>query len=699
VTFRSIGDVVVRLSIDPEVPQEGWVMAGGVHFIRRSASGPAVNESDAMASVQQLVLDDSFGGALDGLETLSALEELSLRDPPGLDFDDLLTRVARLPRLIRITLGPRLAATLPEGFGQLTGLLQLTVNGVAALDLDAFFVRLAAIAGPPHLTLIDRRTPIELPPSIAGLAHVRRLAIAPGCRLPHEVTHLHALEALILSSGSGKHYLTALPPAIGDMAALQHLSLRGQRLKALPPSVVHLTALRELDLLGNHLAALPERFGALRSLEKLDLSHCKKLFALPESFGELAQLRTLLARDSGLAALPARFGDLHSLETLDLSGCSELIALPESFGALAHLRKLLADGTGLAALPASFARLRLQTCKLPAALDTTVTLAPPEVGGVDELTLDRQYETSLPDDLGDPRTLTINMPTCAGRAPQLARLRRLETLVIRRCQLDLDDAFRRLAEAPNLTFLSLDHWQLPSLPASIGALVHLTSLWLRYCELRTLPPEIGALTRLATLQLQGNPLEELPAACGSLTGVEALELAHQTRNELPRGISHFGELATLSARWLTSLPDELAALPRLQTLYLRGGPLTSYEVLGRLPALTHLTLYQQEQCEVRALFKALARTPLRHLSLSDTRIDVLPPEIAELSHLEYLNLCGTRLGAVPAELAQLAHLRAVDVDGSITPAQLEAVLPKNGRWRQDKLIPDSDVLTYRHAPA
>jgi hypothetical protein len=93
-----------------------------------------------------------------------------------------------------------------------------------------------------------------------------------------------------------ENQLTALPPEIGRLTALQSLTLRGNQLTALPPKIVRLTALQYLDLRWNQLTALPPEIARLTALQYLDL--CKnQLTALPVELGQLSSLRDAAEAD------------------------------------------------------------------------------------------------------------------------------------------------------------------------------------------------------------------------------------------------------------------------------------------------------------------------------------------------------------------------------------------------------------------
>jgi Leucine rich repeat len=179
--------------------------------------------------------------------------------------------------------------------------------------------------------------------------------------LPPEVGRLTALQRLDL----GKNQLTALPPEIGQLTALQRLELGGNRLTALPPEIGQLTALQRLDLGGNQLTALPPEIGQLTALQRLELSG-NQLTALPPEIGQLTALQRLDLGENQLTALPPEIGQLTALQRLGFSG-NQLPDPYPGFIALAQpetTRKVLAylrgeldpeDVVRLQAVPAAIA--------------------------------------------------------------------------------------------------------------------------------------------------------------------------------------------------------------------------------------------------------------------------------------------------------------------------------------------------------
>lgn len=136
------------------------------------------------------------------------------------------------------------------------------------------------------------------------------------------------------------------------------------------------------------------------------------------------------------------------------------------------------------------------------------------------------------------------------------------------------------------------------------------------CGLRTVPPEAFDVEGVTMLMLGNQPLREVPEDIGRMTGLEQLELSF-TR--------------------LETLPDAVFRLPRLTDLYLQGSP------IRRLPA-------------------ALAGSPLKMLTLDDSRLDAFPDFGGAGSSLTSLSLGRCGLTAVPPELATAPKLTDLCLD-------------------------------------
>jgi Leucine-rich repeat (LRR) protein len=97
------------------------------------------------------------------------------------------------------------------------------------------------------------------------------------------------------------------------------LYLHKNKLQSLPDSIGNLHALQELSLSYNNLQSLPESIGNLSSLQYLDLFN-NNLQSLPESILSLTKLNTLSLRKnplspSTLSITPSQFSFLRSRRT------------------------------------------------------------------------------------------------------------------------------------------------------------------------------------------------------------------------------------------------------------------------------------------------------------------------------------------------------------------------------------------------
>uniref|UniRef100_A0A383WHL8 Uncharacterized protein n=1 Tax=Tetradesmus obliquus TaxID=3088 RepID=A0A383WHL8_TETOB len=118
--------------------------------------------------------------------------------------------------------------------------------------------------------------------------------------------------------------------------------------------------------------------------------------------------------------------------------------------------------------------------------------------------------------------------------------------------------------------------------AALGGCSRLRSLTLAGCELRSLPAWLLNLTQLTALQLQGNYIQDLQnaAACFGLpAGLQLLVLSDNRLRDLPASIAGLQQLSVLQLdeNYLSSLPQQIWALPALQQLSVREN------MLAKLP--------------------------------------------------------------------------------------------------------------------
>ena len=97
--------------------------------------------------------------------------------------------------------------------------------------------------------------------------------------------------------------LYKLPNRIGELAALERLTLVHNKIRSLPEAIGQLTMLTILNLNANELTSLPETISQLTMLEILKLN-ANQLSSLPETIDQLANLQELDVRKNPLTTRP-----------------------------------------------------------------------------------------------------------------------------------------------------------------------------------------------------------------------------------------------------------------------------------------------------------------------------------------------------------------------------------------------------------
>ena len=110
----------------------------------------------------------------------------------------------------------------------------------------------------------------------------------------------------------------------------------------------------------------------------------------------------------------------------------------------------------------------------------------------------------------------------------------------------------------------------------------------------------------------------------------------------------------LNGSGLTSVPSDLASMPRLATLHMRDTGLADFANLASLPNL-------------------------RELDLSGVRMEKAPAELEALPHLARLYLSGCGLKEFPASIASSRELTYLNLDRNRL-ASLPDALPTGLRW-------------------
>ncbi len=103
------------------------------------------------------------------------------------------------------------------------------------------------------------------------------------------------------------------------------------------------------------------------------------------------------------------------------------------------------------------------------------------------------------------------------------------------------------------------------------------------------------------------------------------------------------------------LPENLAAMPNLAILLLRGAELGDLSVLSSISKLTTLDISSTGQTNLP--LSVVAASGLKQLYLADNKIETLSGRLGSLSNLEYINLDRNQLTALPDEIGGCVKVR------------------------------------------
>ncbi|CAI5959259.1 unnamed protein product [Closterium sp. NIES-64] len=309
----------------------------------------------------------------------------------GCYFSGLPWDIGQLQNLVTMKLFSTRLLHLPDSFGQLGKLKELTIYECYDLfELPASFTNLSSLE---TLLIYGGSSLIDLPLGFENLSKLRRLELL-NCAMPYlpdRFGELLSLEILILQTTDtykriGVNFEPASRPAhLGYESEGEEFELDGScSLRAFPGTFSLLTRLEQLIIDGcEMLEELPSGMGNLRSLKVLKVENCKRLkvFPMPGSIGQaglgrLSSLVHLHIVNTNLPALPENLGDLKELAVLLLEKCHAITSLPSSMVTLPKLQQInLKTLPLLTHLPENLGQLKalnelvsLQGCKALRAL-------------------------------------------------------------------------------------------------------------------------------------------------------------------------------------------------------------------------------------------------------------------------------------------------------------------------------------------
>ena len=137
--------------------------------------------------------------------------------------------------------------------------------------------------------------------------------------LPPELGQLSALQSLTLQ---GQAFTGSIPSELGDISTLQYLVVSGAMLTgSIPPELGRLSNLLQLQLNDNSLTGeIPSELGGLSNLQRLVLNGNSLTGEIPSELGGLSNLQRLVLNNNSLTGeIPSELGGLSNLTWLTLA--------------------------------------------------------------------------------------------------------------------------------------------------------------------------------------------------------------------------------------------------------------------------------------------------------------------------------------------------------------------------------------------
>ena len=179
---------------------------------------------------------------------------------------------------------------------------------------------------------------------------------------------------------------------------------------------------------------------------------------------------------------------------------------------------------------------------------------------------------------------------------------------------------------------------------------------------------------MQTLEIAGNQLTTLPESLGQLRRLQKLYVYDNKLSALPESLWQLTELQELDVddNELTALPRSLGQLTQLQKLHVAGNELTALpETLGQLTQLQRLDVARNE---LTALPETLGQlTQLHTLYVAGNELIALPESLGKLTQLRTLDVAGNQLTGLPKSLEQLTQLQTLNVSSSQLKALPESL--------------------------
>ena len=250
---------------------------------------------------------------------------------------------------------------------------------------------------------------------------------------------------------------------------------------------------------------------------------------------------------------------------------------------------------------------------------------------------------------------------------ELWSLTELELLWINGNKLESIDASIGLLH--HLQVVKLNGNRLTRLPEEIGNLHKLQRLWAHNNRLVALPRTIGLLHRLEHMSLENNNMSSFPWEFGRLTSLTALSY---DETKIPGDAYADAKAAVFGLkkeeRW-HSLREYLRRLDNAQIykklelpVEIVQEPFSDYPVACSLVCDLRKVVLSGHHIEQLPLGILACFSSLTHLDLSNNRIEIVHPEIGNLTMLRALNLSGNPIDILPIDIGYATNLTSIELD-------------------------------------
>lgn len=151
---------------------------------------------------------------------------------------------------------------------------------------------------------------------------------------------------------------------------------------------------------------------------------------------------------------------------------------------------------------------------------------------------------------------------------------------------------------------------------------------------------------------------------GELQGISRLQLS-EGLTEFPLEILSLAdslEILDLSNNQLTTLPIEIAQLPKLKIFFASNNPFTVFpDVLAQCQ---NLEMIGFKSCQIQHIPENVFPPKLRWLILTDNQVEALPNSLGDCHLMQKLALAGNKLTELPNNLSQLHNLELLRISAN-----------------------------------